>query len=41
VLKLLKEFLNNDEIMSWGATIQHDVQMLMYYGIAISRVRDL
>jgi hypothetical protein len=41
VLKLLRKFLNNDEIMSWGATIQHDVQMLEYYGITISGVRDL
>jgi hypothetical protein len=41
VLELLREFLNNDAIMFWGATIQSDVQMLEYYGIAIPEVRDL
>jgi hypothetical protein len=35
------EFLNNDAIMFWGATIQHDVKMLEYYGIAFPGVRNL
>jgi hypothetical protein len=41
VLELLREFLNNDAIMFWGATIQSDVQMLEYYGIAIPGVCGL
>jgi hypothetical protein len=28
VLELLREFLNNDAIMFWGAAIHRDVQML-------------
>jgi hypothetical protein len=35
VPELLREFLNNDEIMFWGAAIQRDVQMLEYYIITI------
>jgi hypothetical protein len=41
VPELLREFLNNDKIIFWGAAIQHDVQMLEYYGITILGVRDL
>jgi hypothetical protein len=41
VLELLREFLNNDAIMFCGAAIQHDVQMLEYYGITIPRAREL
>jgi hypothetical protein len=41
VPELLREFLNNDVIMFWGAAIQHDVQMLEYYGITIPRARGL
>jgi hypothetical protein len=39
--ELLREFLNNDEIMFWGAAIRHDVQMLEYCGITILGVHDL
>jgi hypothetical protein len=35
VSELLRKFLNNDAIMFWDAEIQHDVQMLEYYGITI------
>jgi hypothetical protein len=41
VPELLREFLNNDVIMFWGAAIQRDVQMLEYYGITIPGVCDL
>jgi hypothetical protein len=41
VLELLREFLNNNEIMFRGATIQPDVQMMEYYGITIPEARDL
>jgi hypothetical protein len=41
VPKLLREFLNNDVIMFWGAAIQHDVKMLEYYEITIPGARDL
>jgi hypothetical protein len=41
VLELLREFLNNDAIMFCGAAIQHDVQMLEYYGITIPGVHEL
>jgi hypothetical protein len=41
VPEVLRVFLNNDEIMFWGATIQCDVQMLEYYRITISGARDL
>jgi hypothetical protein len=41
VPKLLREFLNNDEIKFWGKEIQCDVQMLEYYGITILGARDL
>jgi hypothetical protein len=41
VSELLMEFLNNDAIMFWGATIHRDVQILEYYGITIPRTRDL
>jgi hypothetical protein len=37
VPELLREFLNNDAIMFWGAGIQRDVKMLEYYGITIPR----
>jgi hypothetical protein len=41
VPELLREFLNNDAIMFWGAAIQCDVQMLEYYGITIPGARNL
>jgi hypothetical protein len=41
VPELLREFLNNDVIMFWGAAIQRDVQMLEYYGITIPGACDL
>jgi hypothetical protein len=41
VLELLREFLDNDAIMFWGAAIQRDVQMLDYYGITIPGALDL
>jgi hypothetical protein len=41
VPELLREFLNNDAIMFWGAAIQRDVQMLEYYGITIPGAHDL
>jgi hypothetical protein len=41
VPEVIREFLNNDEIMFWGAAIQRDVQMLEYYGITIHGARDL
>jgi hypothetical protein len=41
VPELLREFLNNDEIMFWGTAIQCDVQMLEYYGITIPGARNL
>jgi hypothetical protein len=41
VLKLLREFLNNDAIMFWGTTIHRDVQMLEYYGITVPGAHDL
>jgi hypothetical protein len=33
VPELLREFLNNDEIIFWGAVIQRLVDMLKYYEI--------
>jgi hypothetical protein len=41
MLKLPREFLNNDVIMFCGATIHHDVQMLECYGITIPGAHDL
>jgi hypothetical protein len=41
VPELLREFLNHDAIMFWGAAIHHDVQMLKYYDITILGARDL
>jgi hypothetical protein len=41
VPELLREFLNNYEIMFSGAAIQRDVQMLEYYRTTILRVCDL
>jgi hypothetical protein len=41
VPKVIREFLNNDEIMFWGAAIQQNVQMLEYYGITIHGAHDL
>jgi hypothetical protein len=41
VLELLREFLNNDVIMFWGAAIQRDVQKLEFYGITIPEACDL
>jgi hypothetical protein len=41
VLELLRVFLNNDEIMFWGAGIHLDVLMLEYYGITIHGAHDL
>jgi hypothetical protein len=41
VSELLREFLNNDAIMFWGAAIQHDVHMLENYRITIFGARDL
>jgi hypothetical protein len=41
VPELLREFLNNDEILLWGATIQRDVQIVEYYEMIIPGVRDL
>jgi hypothetical protein len=40
VPELLREFLNNDAIMFWGAAIRRDVKMLEYYGITIPKARD-
>jgi hypothetical protein len=40
VSELLREFLNNDAIMFWGAAIQHDVHMLENYRITIFGARD-
>jgi hypothetical protein len=39
--ELLRKFFRNDEIMFWGTTIYHDVQILEYYRITISRAHDL
>jgi hypothetical protein len=41
MLKVLREFLNNDVIMFWGTAIHRDVQMLEYYGITIPEVCNL
>jgi hypothetical protein len=41
VSELVREFMNNDEIMFWGAANQHDVQMLKFYGITIPGASDL
>jgi hypothetical protein len=41
VSELLREFLNNDAIMFWDAAIQHDLNMLEYYGITIPGASDL
>jgi hypothetical protein len=41
VPKLLRDFLNNDEIIIWGMEIQCDVHILEYYGITIHGARDL
>jgi hypothetical protein len=41
VPELLRENVNKDAIMFWGAAIQCDVHMLDYYGITIPGARDL
>jgi hypothetical protein len=41
VPELLREFLNNNENMFWGAAIQLDIQMMEYYEITIPEVSDL
>jgi hypothetical protein len=41
VPELLREFLNNNVIMFWGAAIQLDVQMMEYYEITIPEVSEL
>jgi hypothetical protein len=41
VSELLREFLNNNVIMFWGAASQRDVEMLKYYRITIHGARDL
>jgi hypothetical protein len=41
VPKRLRDFLNNDAIIIWGAEIQCDVYVLEYYGITIHGAHDL